>query len=148
MNASHFSLYILIFKLKNSQRHKVPSVVNLVKADMAHYTCNASSHQCSTSSPPINERQDAAGNPLSISLNLKTWHLTGKVYAPRNSGWGVREAAVLLLYCNILSRGVCLSEWQLLLPRALGSRYLYPEWLQHRGGSTSRGRPSLLWCHL
>lgn len=57
-------------------------------------------------------------------------------------------AAVLVLCCYILSRGDCLSEWQLLLPRALGSRYLYWEGLRHRGASASHGRPSLLWCHL
>lgn len=92
------------------------------------------------SAPP--PQWEPPGCKLGIPHAL-TWNLEKKATLPvrftlqRNSWGGRRAAAVPALHCYILSCGVCLSEWQLLLPRALGSRYLYRAGLQHRGGSTS-----------
>lgn len=66
----------------------------------------------------------------------------------KETAWrGGRGSAALVLCCYILSCGGCLCEWQLLLLRVLGSRYLYWKGLQHCEVSTSHGQPSLLWCH-
>lgn len=110
---------------------------------MAHYTCYTRNNQQSSTSLTRGCLQ--LQNWKSIHATL-TWNQTKKNtlpwrFTPPKKQWGSREAAVPAWRSYILSCEVWLSERQLLLPKALGSRYLYQATVKHHGGSTSLGRP-------
>lgn len=125
---------ISLFNLKKTKTQS--QAQNLSQRKPSHSTWLITLVMPATNSH-LSESQAAVGNPLCTNLKSKKCHLTGKVMLQRNrvgeGSGGCCPGAVLC--CYILSRGDCLSEWQLLLPRALGSRYLYWEGLRHRGAS-------------
>lgn len=137
---------ISLFNLKKTKTQS--QAQNLSQRKPSHSTWLITLVMPATNSH-LSESQAAVGNPLCTNLKSKKCHLTGKDYAPKKQGrGGVRR---LLSWCcaviSLVVETVCLS----------GSCWFPGHWAQgiytEKGSGiverpASRGRPSLLWCHL